>query len=121
MDNPLLQHFDLAPFSKINNEHYLPGIKALIQTTKQEVDDITKNPDSPSFKNTIEALENTGGALDRATSLFFNLNSAETNDQIQQIAQEISPLLSNFSNDLLLNQELFKRVKTVYDLKQTLD
>ena len=121
MDNPLLQHFDLAPFSKINNEHYLPGIKALIETTKQEVADITKNPDVPTFKNTIEALENTGKALDRATSIFFNLNSAETNDQIQQIAQEISPLLSNFSNDLLLNQDLFKRVKTIYDLKQTKD
>lgn len=119
MDNPLLQPFDLAPFSKINNEHYLPAIKALIDITKQEVSLISKNPDTPTFKNTVEALENTGGALDRATSIFFNLNSAETNDQIQQIAQEVSPLLSNFSNDLLLNQELFKRVKTVYDHKQT--
>ena len=119
MDNPLLQPFDLAPFSKINNEHYLPAIKALIDITKQEVSLITKNPNTPTFKNTVEALENTGGALDRATSIFFNLNSAETNDQIQQIAQEVSPLLSNFSNDLLLNQELFKRVKTVYDHKQT--
>jgi len=119
MDNPLLQPFDLAPFSKINNEHYLPAIKALIDITKQEVALISKNPDTPTFKNTVEALENTGGALDRATSIFFNLNSAETNDQIQQIAQEVSPLLSNFSNDLLLNQELFKRVKTVYDHKQT--
>ena len=119
MDNPLLQPFDLAPFSKINNEHYLPAIKALIDITKQEVSLISKNPDTPTFKNTVEALENTGGSLDRATSIFFNLNSAETNDQIQQIAQEVSPLLSNFSNDLLLNQELFKRVKTVYDHKQT--
>ena len=120
MDNPLLQPFDLAPFSKINNEHYLPGIKALIDITKQEVALITKNQEPPSFKNTVEALENTGKALDRATSIFFNLNSAETNNQIQQIAQEVSPLLSNFSNDLLLNQDLFKRVKTVYNHKQTL-
>jgi len=120
MDNPLLQQFDLAPFSKINNEHYLPAITALIDVTKQEVALITKNQDTPTFKNTVEALENTGKALDRATSIFFNLNSAETNDQIQQIAQEVSPLLSNFSNDLLLNQDLFKRVKTVYDLRQTL-
>ena len=120
MDNPLLQPFDLAPFSKINNEHYLPGIKALINITKKEIALITKNQEPPSFKNTVEALENTGKALDRATSIFFNLNSAETNDQIQQIAQEVSPLLSNFSNDLLLNQDLFKRVKTVYKHKQTL-
>ena len=120
MDNPLLQPFDLAPFSKIKNEHYLPGIKALIDITKKEIALITKNQEPPSFKNTVEALENTGKALDRATSIFFNLNSAETNDQIQQIAQEVSPLLSNFSNDLLLNQDLFKRVKTVYNHKQTL-
>ena len=119
MDNPLLQPFDLAPFSKINNEHYLPAITALIDITKKEVALITKNPNTPTFKNTVEALENTGKALDRATSIFFNLNSAETNDQIQQIAQEVSPLLSNFSTDLLLNQALFKRVKTVYDNKQT--
>ena len=75
MDNPLLQPFDLAPFSKIKNEHYLPGIKALIDITKQEVALITKKQEPPSFKNTVEALENTGKALDRATSIFFNLNS----------------------------------------------
>lgn len=115
MENPLLSSFDLAPFSKIKNEHFLPGIKQLIENTKAEIDAITKNSDAATFTNTVEALENTGQQLDRATSIFFNLNSAETSEEIQQIAQELSPLLTEFQNDLLLNEELFKRVKEVYD------
>ncbi len=115
MNNPLVHYFDQAPFSHIKNEHFLPAIKKCIDKTKAQVDAIVNNTARPSFENTVEALENTGSELDRATSIFFNLNSAETNDEIQQIAQEISPLLSNFSNDLLLNEGLFKKVKTVYD------
>jgi len=120
MNNPLLQLFDSAPFSKIKNKHYLPAIKQLIELTKAEINAITSNPELPSFENTVEALENTGMQLDRATSIFFNLNSAETNDQIEKIAQEISPLLSAFSNDILLNEVLFKRVKVVFEKKETL-
>ncbi len=119
--NSLLEKFDIAPFSKIKNQDFLPAIKKLIEVTKAEIDTITKNTAIPTFENTVEALENTGLQLDRATSVFFNLNSAETNDEIQKIAQEVSPLLSDFSNDLLLNEALFARVKTVYDLKDALD
>lgn len=119
--NSLLEKFDIAPFSKIKNQDFLPAIKKLIEVTKAEIDTITKNTAIPTFENTVEALENTGLQLDRATSIFFNLNSAETNDEIQKIAQEASPLLSDFSNDLLLNEALFARVKTVYDLKDALD
>lgn len=119
--NSLLEKFDIAPFSKIKNQDFLPAIKKLIEVTKAEIDTITKNTAIPTFENTVEALENTGLQLDRATSIFFNLNSAETNDEIQKIAQEVSPLLSDFSNDLLLNEALFARVKTVYDLKDALD
>ncbi|RMA57123.1 M3 family metallopeptidase [Ulvibacter antarcticus] len=120
MKNPLLQAFDTAPFSKIKDEHFLPAIKELITTTKSEIDSITANPETPTFENTVEALENTGAQLDRATSIFFNLNSAETNDNIQKIAQEVSPMLSDFGNDILLNEALFKRVKEVYDKKDSL-
>jgi peptidyl-dipeptidase Dcp len=120
MNNPLLQAFDTAPFSKIKNEHFLPGIKTLIEATKAEIDEITSNLAPATFKNTVETLENTGLQLDRATSIFFNLNSAETNDEIQKIAQEVSPLLSEFGNDILLNKPLFKRVKAVYDQRKTL-
>lgn len=119
--NPLLQPFDLAPFSKIKNEDYLPAFKQLIEEAKQEIDTITSNTDAPTFENTIEALEFSGQQLDRVSSIFFNLNSAETNKEIQQIAQEVSPLLSEFGNDITLNQALFSRIKTVYDQRETLN
>lgn len=120
MNNPLLNAFDTAPFSKIKNEHYLPAIKELISQTKSEIEQIANASSVPNFQNTVEALENTGKQLNRVTSIFFNLNSAETNEEIQKIAQKLSPLLSAFKNDLLLNEDLFKRVKEVYDSKDTL-
>ncbi|OAB79634.1 M3 family metallopeptidase [Cochleicola gelatinilyticus] len=121
MENPLLEQFDTAPFSILKNEHYLPGIKSLIEATKQEIDAIVQNTEAPTFENTVEALENTGLQLDRATSIFFNLNSAETNDELQQIAQEVSPLLSDFQNDLLLNVALFEKVQHVYNDRENLN
>ncbi len=121
MKNPLLEKFDTAPFSNIENEHYLPGIKELIARANQEIKAIVENTDAPNFQNTVEALENTGMQLDRATSIFFNLNSAETNDEIQKIAQKVSPLLTDFKNDLLLNEQLFGKVKAVYDVRERLE
>ena len=120
MKNPLLTPFDTAPFSKIKNENFSPAIKHFIKVTKSEIDKITTNNQDPTFNNTIVALDITGKELDRVTSIFFNLNSAETNDEIQKIAQEVSPLLSDFKNDLLLNENLFKRVKKVYDTRDSL-
>ncbi len=120
MNNPLLSPFNTAPFSKIKNEHFSPAIQQLIEVTKTEIDAIANNTETPTFENTVEAIEGTGNQLDRATSLFFNLNSAETNEEIQKIAQEVSPLLSDFKNDLLLNKKLFKRVKQVFDCKDSL-
>ena len=120
MKNPLLQAFDTAPFSKVKSEHFLPATKELIEVTKSEIEQITSNTETPTFENTVAALENTGSQLDRVTSIFFNLNSAETNEEIQRIAQEISPLLSEFGNDILLNEALFKRVKEVFDTKDKL-
>jgi peptidyl-dipeptidase Dcp len=121
MNNPLLESYNTAPFSKLENEHFLPAISKLIEETKAEIDAITLNTEAPTFKNTLEALENTGELLERATSIFFNLNSAETNDEIQKIAQEISPMLTEFSNDMLLNEALFERLKTVYNQKDILN
>ena len=118
--NPLLKPFDTAPFSKIKNAHFFPAIQELIEKTKAEIDLITYNSEAPTFKNTVEALDYTGQQLDRVTSVFFNLNSAETNDEIQKIAQSISPLLTDFKNDLLLNEVLFDRVEQVYKSKDSL-
>ena len=118
--NPLLSPFDLAPFSKLKNEHFKPAFLKAIEDVRKEIDDITANSAVPSFENTIEALEFSGHQLDRISSVFFNLNSAETNDEIQKTAQEISPLLSEFGNDITLNEALFQRIKTVYEQKYTL-
>ena len=119
--NPLLKDFSTpfhtAPFSKIKNKHFLPAFKQAIEEAKSEINEIVSNPEVPNFKNTIEALEFAGERLDRISSIFFNLNSAETNDEIQKIAQEVSPLLSEFSNDITLNEELFERIKTVHEQK----
>ncbi len=120
MNNPLLEPFDQAPFSKIKNEHFKPAFLQAIDDAKKEIDDIVENPDAPTFQNTLEALDFAGQQLDRISSVFFNLNSAETNEEIQKIAQEVSPLLSEFSNDITLNQGLFERIKAVYDQKDTL-
>ena len=120
-NNPLLIPFDLAPFSQIKNEHFLPAFKQLINETKAEIDAIVDNVDAHSFQNTIEALEYSGHQLDRVSSIFFNLNSAETNPEIQKLAQEISPLLSEFGNDVTLNEKLFQRIKTVYESRESLN
>ncbi|WP_339610418.1 M3 family metallopeptidase [uncultured Planktosalinus sp.] len=119
--NPLLQSFDTAPFSKIKNKHFKPAFEQTIADARAEIDAITGNADVPTFENTIEPLEFAGQQLDRISSIFFNLNSAETNDEIQAIAQEVSPLLSEFGNDITLNEALFKRVKTVYENRTDLD
>lgn len=118
---PFNNKYNSAPFSYIENEDYLPTFKEAINQAKQEIENITNNADSPDFKNTIEALDFSGEQLDRISSIFFNLNSAETNETIQKIAQEVSPLLSEFSNDITLNEDLFKRVKSVYNSQKDLD
>ncbi|KGL58443.1 M3 family metallopeptidase [Polaribacter sp. Hel1_33_49] len=118
--NPLLQDFTTAPFSKISNSHFQPAIKKAIEIAKAEIDEIINNSEKPSFENTTVTLDFTGEKLNRITSIFFNLNSAETNDEIQKIAQEVSPRLTAFGNDITLNEDLFKRVKAVFDQKETL-
>jgi peptidyl-dipeptidase Dcp len=112
--------YDTAPFSKIKNEDFLPAFIEGIALAKAEIDSIVKNKENPTFKNTIEALDFSGYTLDRLSSIFFNLNSAETNDEIQKIAQDVSPLLSDFGNDIRLNAELFAKVKTIHENKASL-
>jgi len=110
-----------APFSQIKLEDYKPAFIENIAKAKAEIDAITTNSETPTFENTIVALDFSGEQLDRLSSIFFNLNSAETCDEMQKIAQEVSPLLTEFSNDIALNEDLFKRVKAVYDQKESLN
>lgn len=112
--------YTTAPFSKIKNEDFLPAIEDGIKAAKKEIQDIIDNPEAPNFENTLEALAYSGMHLDRITSIFFNLHSAETNDELENIAQEVAPKLSEFSNDITLNPDLFQRIKAVYDNKSNL-
>lgn len=120
--NPLLQKFNTkynsAPFNEIKEEHYLPAFKELIEKSKKEIDEIAQNSEEPTFANTIEALAYSGEQLDAVSSIFFNLNSAETNDEIQKIAQEVSPILSEYSSQISQNEALFNRIKKVFDEKE---
>lgn len=122
--NPLLEKFSTkytsSPFSDIKEEHYLPAFQELIKISEKEIDEITNNSETPTFENTIEAMAFSGEQLDRVSSIFFNLNSAETNDEIQKIAQDVSPLLTEFSSKISQNEKLFERIKNVYDQKDTL-
>ncbi|MBT8272614.1 MAG: M3 family metallopeptidase [Bacteroidia bacterium] len=107
--------YNSAPFSKIKNADFRPAFEKAITDAKKEIDQICNQNEAPNFQNTIAALDFAGMHLERISSLFFNLNSAETNDEIQKIAQEVSPLLAEYSNDITLNTELFNRVKAVYE------
>ncbi len=123
--NILTQKFntihDTAPFSKIKNEDFMPAFQEAIAMARTEIDVIVNNKDVPNFQNTIEAMAFSGSVLDRISNIFFNLHSAETNDEIQKIAQEVSPILSEFGNDIRLNEKLFEKVRIVFQQKDQLN
>ncbi|MGZ2368182.1 M3 family metallopeptidase [Ancylomarina sp. YFZ004] len=123
--NPLLSKFSTAhhtaPFSQIKMEHYMPAFLEGIKLAKEEIELIAHNSEDASFENTIEAMDYIGELLDQVSSVFFNLNHADTSDEMQALAREVSPLLSEFSNDIVMNEPLFARVKLVHDNKQALD
>ncbi len=122
--NPLLEKYstpyETIPFDKIKTEHYMPAFEAAMKEHNNEIDAIVNNPQAPTFENTIVALEKCGTLLNKVSSPFFNLLSAETNDDMQEIAQKISPMLSEHNNSIKLNDKLFQRIKTVYDNKAAL-
>lgn len=121
----LTKHFETvhntAPFSKIKNEDYIPAFDQAIASTRAEVDDIAHATEQATFGNTIAALAFSGMPLDRLSNVFFNLHSAETNDELEQIAQDVAPNLSALGNDITLNFDLFKRIKQIYDQKEKLE
>ena len=112
--------YNAAPFSRFTPTDYLPAIEKAITESLAQIDSLAQNPEPATFKNTIEALAYTGLELDRLTAMFFNLNSAETNDTLQAEAQRISPLLTEYSNDIRLNEALFQRVKAIYNQREQL-
>lgn len=122
--NTLLQKFttpfETVPFDKVQPEDFLPALKESIQLAKGRISEIKSNSNAESFENVIEALENVGPEVDLVSGVFFNLHSAETNEKIQAIAKEFSPLLTEFGNDISLDADLFSKVKKVWDKKESL-
>ena len=118
MENPLLKEFqtpfESAPFDQIKIEHFIPAIEKTIQIALDEINTLVHQKESPTFENTIVQLENCGSLIARNSALLFNLNSAETSDELQKTAQLASPILTQFQNDIRLNEALFERIKYVY-------
>jgi peptidyl-dipeptidase Dcp len=124
-NNPLLQEWNTPhqtpPFDKIRTEHYLPAFNEGIRQACEEIDNITNSSDCPTFENTVEALENKSELLTKVREIFFNLLNAETNTEMQEIALQIQPKLTELKNDMSLNEKLFERIKTVYDNRENID
>jgi len=123
MKNPLLEKFNTpfgtVPFSKIKEEHFLPALEEAIKIGKSQIDEIINNTDAPTFDNTIEAMQYAGELVGQTATVFFNLNSAETNDEIQKIAQTFSPMITEYSNDIRLNSVLFGRINHVWENRES--
>jgi peptidyl-dipeptidase Dcp len=122
--NPLLTDygtpFETPPFDRIKNEHFMPAFQEAMRQESKEVDAIVVNQQQPTFQNTIEALDRSGILLDRVRNVFFTVQGANTNDEIQKIATDVTPLLTKHRDDLLLNDRLFQRVKGVYGQRASL-
>ncbi|MDY3963475.1 MAG: M3 family metallopeptidase [Candidatus Cryptobacteroides sp.] len=123
-DNPLLEESPLpygAPqFDRIRAGHYMPAFKAGIKEAKAEIDAIVANPEAPTFENTIEALEFSGRTLNRVAGIFYNILEADATDELQAIAEELSPLMTDYEMYVSLNAQLFERVKSVYEKRESL-
>lgn len=123
-ENPLLTDFntpfDAPPFDRIENEHFLPAYEKAIEQHKAEIADIVNNNAAPDFENTIVAYDNAGEMLSRVSRIFGGLNSANTNNRMQEIAKETTPMLSAHRNEIRFNEQLFARIKAVYDQREEL-
>ncbi|MCX6142272.1 MAG: M3 family metallopeptidase [Ignavibacteriales bacterium] len=112
--------FETPPFNLIKNKHFMPAFRKGMEKQKKEVDAIVANAEKPSFKNTVEALERSGLSLDMVGNVFYGLQGANTNDDIQKIANDVAPLLSKHRDDIYLNEKLFQRVKAVHEQREKL-
>lgn len=121
--NPFIKDFETPfgtpPFDKIKNEHFMPAFKQGMEVQQQEVNAIINDTLPPTFQNTIELLDRTGDMLGRVSAVFFSLQGANTNDKIQKIANDVTPLLTKHQDDIYLNVKLFLRIKTIYDLRSS--
>ena len=125
MNNPLLTEstyrYEAPVFDKITEDHYVPAFEAAVAEGKKEIEAIVNNPAEPTFENTILELEYAGSTLNRVASIFYNLNEANTSDKMQEIAEQISPMMTEYSLSIMLNEKLFERVKAVYEQRESLN
>ena len=119
MENPFFTEwntpFGVPPFNEIKVEHYLPAVQKGIEEQNAEIDALVANTDAPTFENTILALDKSGGLLTKVTGVFFPLTDANTNDEMQAAAREISPLVTKHHDEIAMNPDLFKKIKTIYE------
>jgi len=119
MNNPLLMPFEnkfcSTPFDQIKTEHFMPALKEAIEVAQKNIKDIKENSETPSFENTVLALEVADDLVSTISTIFFNLHSAESNDELQNVAKEFSPLITEFYNDIILDEKLFDKIKSLYE------
>ena len=124
MDNPFFHPwntpYEIPDFGRIKTEHYMPAFKEGMERQKAEIDSIVNNPEAPTFENTVLAYEYSGQLLSEVSAVFFNLSECENNDEMEAIAEEVTPLLSKHGDDIALNAKLFERIKAVYDQRESL-
>ena len=124
MTNPLLQEWNTPyctpPFNIIKTGHFKPAVEEAIKAAVVEINLITENTDAPTFNNTVASLDRAGENLGRISAILFNLNSAETSKELQSVAQEVSPLLTRFANDITLNEKLFERISKIFENRKSL-
>lgn len=125
MNNPFFNEyntpFQVPPFHLIENEHFMPAFIEGMKQQQDEINSIIDNNEKPTFENTIVEIERSGSLLDKVSKVFYNLNSSNTSDEIQKISRELSPLLSKHNDDIMLNEKLFERIKSIYNEKDNLD
>jgi len=124
-ENPFFTEFNtpygVPPFDRIDDEHYLPAFEEAIARHEADIEAIVANTEAPTFENTIVAYDRSGEMLSRVSPVFGGVRGANTNPRLQEIAREVTPMLSSHSNKIRFNQELFARIKAVYDQRESLD
>jgi peptidyl-dipeptidase Dcp len=125
INNPFFSEYktpyQTPPFDEIKEEHYLPAFEEGIKIKRAELDAIINNPEKPTFENTVAAIEKSGELLTKVSRVFFNISGSNGNDATQKIAETITPQLSKLNNDIVLNEKLFQRIKTINDEKDKLN
>ncbi len=117
---PYTNKYEIPPFDKIQNSDYMPALRAAIAAHDAEIAAIVNNPEAPTFANTIEALDNSGKLLDKVANVYMALSESDSSPELQAVGEEFEPMLASHSDEVSMNEGLFKRIKALYDARETL-